>query len=121
RSSRDFGPSVGGRNIKRGTNPKRLGRRAVLIGLAGTPALLLAWRYAFANDDHAASGIAGRVTLIDFTDSGERKGTIMADKIVKSDAEWRKVLAPEQYQVARRAGTERAYTGKYWNNHDKGI
>jgi peptide-methionine (R)-S-oxide reductase len=37
----------------------------------------------------------------------------MAEKIVKSDAEWRAELTPEQYAVCRRKGTERAFTGKY--------
>ena len=41
--------------------------------------------------------------------------------IVKTDAEWKKQLTAEQYAVARKGGTERAYTGKYWNNHEKGI
>ena len=41
--------------------------------------------------------------------------------VTKSDAEWKKQLSPEAYQVTRKEGTERAYTGKYWNNHEKGI
>ena len=42
-------------------------------------------------------------------------------KIVKSDGEWRAKLTPEQYQVTRQAGTERAYTGDYWDCKDDGT
>ena len=42
-------------------------------------------------------------------------------KIVKTDAEWRKLLSPEVYRIAREHGTERAFTGKYWNNHAHGT
>ena len=45
----------------------------------------------------------------------------MAEKITKSDAEWQQNLSPEQFQVARKAGTEPAFTGKYWNEHAKGT
>ena len=45
----------------------------------------------------------------------------MADKVTKTDQEWKEQLSPEQYQVARRCGTERAFTGKYWNTKDKGT
>ncbi len=45
----------------------------------------------------------------------------MDDRVVKSDAEWRKLLTPEEYEVARRKGTERAFTGKYWNHHAEGV
>lgn len=50
-----------------------------------------------------------------------QKGYFMSDKIIKSDAEWRKQLTPEQYHVTREKGTERAYTGATWNNHENGI
>ena len=43
------------------------------------------------------------------------------DKITKTEAEWKQQLTPEQYQVARGSGTERAFTGQYWNKHDDGT
>lgn len=49
------------------------------------------------------------------------QGTIMKDKIEKTDEEWRSELTPEQYRVLREKGTEAAFTGKYWNEHRKGM
>src|SRR5207244_3468304 len=48
------------------------------------------------------------------------EGTIMADKVIKTDEEWKRELTPEQYAVTRKKGTERAFTGKYYKEHDKG-
>ena len=45
----------------------------------------------------------------------------MATEIKKTDAEWREELTPAQYQVLREGGTERAFTGRYWDCHDDGI
>jgi peptide-methionine (R)-S-oxide reductase len=43
------------------------------------------------------------------------------EKIKKTDEEWRKELTPEQYEVCRQKGTERAFTGKYWDCHEQGV
>ena len=43
------------------------------------------------------------------------------EKIERTDAEWREVLTPERYAVLRRAGTEPAFTGEYWDCHDDGV
>jgi len=53
--------------------------------------------------------------------SSKRKGSKMTDKVVKTDAEWQAELTPEQYEVARRHGTERAFSGTYWDLHEKGT
>ena len=45
----------------------------------------------------------------------------MDDDIRKTDEEWRATLTPEQYRVMRQKGTERAFTGKYWNHHEPGV
>ena len=42
-------------------------------------------------------------------------------KIEKTEAEWQRELSPDEFAVTRKKGTERAFTGKYWNNHDPGM
>ena len=45
----------------------------------------------------------------------------MVQKVNKSDAEWQKELTPDQYKIARKKGTERAFSGTYWDKHDPGT
>ena len=61
------------------------------------------------------------VSIVDFSDSGERRGVVRVPKVVKSEAEWRKQLSPLAFAIARERGTERPFTGAYWDLHDKGI
>lgn len=42
-------------------------------------------------------------------------------KLVKSNDDWKKIMSAEQYEVMREKGTERAFTGKYWDHHEKGV
>ncbi len=46
---------------------------------------------------------------------------VMSEKVVKSEQEWKALLSPDQYHVLREKGTERAYSGKLWNEHRHGI
>jgi len=61
------------------------------------------------------------VLIVQFSDTGERQGSARVPKVVKADGDWRKQLSPLAYHITREAGTERAFTGAYWNLHDKGL
>ena len=61
------------------------------------------------------------VSIVEYSDAGVRAGVNEVPKVVKTDAEWRRQLTSISYQVTRREGTERAFTGATWNSHDKGL
>ncbi len=67
----------------------------------------------------AALAVAGGNALRLY--SVEQEGYVMADRVMKDDAEWKKQLTPIQFDVTRQKGTERAFTGAYWNNHRQGL
>jgi peptide-methionine (R)-S-oxide reductase len=61
------------------------------------------------------------VTVVEFSDLGERLKTVHVPKVVKTEDEWRKQLSSGAFAITRHADTEIAYTGKYWNLHEKGL
>lgn len=61
------------------------------------------------------------VKIVQFSDSGKRLQTVAVPMVVKSDEEWRKQLSPQAFDITRHAGTEPAFSGQYWNLHDKGL
>ena len=69
----------------------------------------------------APSAPPSEVKIVEFTDAGARKGAVTVDKVVRTEAEWQKQLTPQQFRVTRKHGTEIAFTGKLWNNHEAGV
>jgi peptide-methionine (R)-S-oxide reductase len=97
-------------------------RRALLVTpFALTGLGLLLYRKQHPIPDPRKPGRGAGVDIVLFTDNGIRGEKIHVNKIVKSDAEWQKELTPEEFSVARKKGTERAFTGRYWNHHEAGM
>lgn len=67
------------------------------------------------------TGTGDEVTLALFRLDGRRTSEARVRKLVKTDEEWKTVLSTSEYAVTRRKGTERAFTGRYWKTHDRGI
>jgi peptide-methionine (R)-S-oxide reductase len=61
------------------------------------------------------------VTIVQFSDAGVRQGPASVPRVVKSEAAWRSQLPALAFEITRRAGTERPFSGAYWNLHEKGI
>ena len=95
-----------------------VGRRSALLALGSLAGLTVK---IVKGAPARKAAVPGMVRLVEFDASGHKKGVVTVEKIVKSDAEWKKQLTPEQFEVARKQGTEKAFTGKYWQNHESGI
>jgi peptide-methionine (R)-S-oxide reductase len=101
-----------------------VGRRSFLIG-AGAATVGFVWLYfqrrAPVHAEIASADQPKKVTIIEFTDAGQRKSTVTVERVVKTEDEWRKQLTPDSFEVTRHAGTERAYTNENPNAYAKGV
>jgi peptide-methionine (R)-S-oxide reductase len=99
-----------------------MNRRVFLANSAVAGAAMFAW-LKYPNHSQASANVAtdDTVTVIQFTDAGKKIGAARVPKVNKSDAEWQKQLTPLQFEVTRKQGTERAFTGEYFNLHEKGM
>ena len=101
---------------------RRISRRVFVLagGAAAASALAFQLRHGIGIVE-AKDRTPKEVKIVEFSSSGQRGETVTVPMIVKTDAEWKQQLSPAAFDITRRAGTERAYSGAYWNLHDKGL
>lgn len=102
------------------SNPRR---RAFLATAAAALGGLALWQWRRPSVLNAASALPEPkdVTVVLFSDSGQRLKQVRIPKVIRTAAEWRAQLGSGVFDITRNADTEIAFTGKYWNLHDKGI
>ena len=98
-----------------------LRRRAFLASSVTTLFGLALWHWRRPRVLAAVRTEPKEVTIVLFSDSGERLKSSRVPKIVKTADEWRKQLSANAYDITRNADTEIAFSGKYWNLHENGI
>jgi len=99
-------------------------RRAFLGTSAALVAGLAVWSWrknSLLRVAAATSAEPKEVTVVLFSDAGQRLNKVEIARVIKTEDEWRKQLSDNAFDITRRADTEIAYSGKYWNLHDKGL
>ena len=117
-----WGNSVPENRAPTGEPSSELRRRSFIATLTVSLAGLAFWQWkARRTFSVAAKAEPSEVTIVLFSNSGERLKTARVNKIVKTPTEWRNQLSENVYDITRNADTEIAFTGKYWNLHEKGL
>jgi len=108
-------------DLDRNEQVDKAGRRGFLVvaGSAAAGALLWSWRRP--RVVAAAAQEPREVTIVQFSDAGKKMQKVRTMQVVKTEDEWRKLLTPAAFEVTRHADTEMAFSGQYWNLHDKGL
>lgn len=99
-------------------------RRRIFLATSAsalTGLLLWSWRKPGFAQAKAANQPIPNVTIVEFSDSGERLKTVQVPMVVKTEDEWREQLSPSAFTITRQADTEFAFSGAYWNNEDSGL
>ena len=97
------------------------GRRAFLAASASALAGTVLWSLRRPGSAQAAKQPPQDVTIVEFSDAGERLKTVTIPKVVKTDDEWRKQLPRSAFSITRHADTEIAFSGEYWDLHEAGL
>ncbi len=103
---------------------QKVTRRAFLLSGSMAAAAIAVWSLHSAPAPPATptqSGPAPEVAIAEFSAAGVVTGTVRVPKIIKSNLEWKRQLSANAFDITRRADTEMAYTGAYWNLHQRGI
>ena len=104
---------------------RQFGRRAFIVSAASAVSAIAFWglrrsTVAAAHPLAADEGPA-TVTIVEFSPTGERVGTVTVPRLIKTDEEWKERLTPPAYWVTRHEDTERPFTGENLHEHGRGI
>ena len=98
----------------------RIPRRTFVIGAGAAAVAAFAFRNGIAWVE-AKSAAPKEVKIVPFAATGQRGDVVTLPAVVRTDKEWKQQLSPDAFEVTRQAGTERPFSGQYWNLHDKGL
>jgi peptide-methionine (R)-S-oxide reductase len=123
RKTTHVGTAAPGSPAEQSSSAGSMQRRMFLVTSVATIAGLALWQWrkpALLQAAPAASG-EKEVTVVLFSDAGQHMKQERIAKVVKTEDEWRKQLSGNAFDITRHADTEIAFSGKYWNLHDKGL